>query len=152
MIRFLTLLFFGLFFWLVADFVYYAGLMVNYIKAWRIPVYFNEFFIDNQHLWLWGIGILVCGGVFVLPLPKWLKSGLAALLMAAASVTWVPSWGEAVGRRLFAQPHALYRFDGVGMVQVTRLYAARKSDYVLLPGKTYAVPYPPQRRVTPPAL
>jgi hypothetical protein len=144
--------FFGFFFWLVADFVFYAGLMVNYIKAWRIPVYFNEFFIENQPLWLWGVGIIVCGAIFVLPLPKWLKSVLVGTLILAASVTWVPAWGQAVGERLFARSHALYRFEGVGIVQVTRLYAARNADYVLLPGKKYAVAYPPQRRVTPPAL
>ncbi len=146
MIRLVTMLLYGLLFWMAYDFIFYAGLMVNYIKAYKIPVFFNEFFIDSQPWWLWIAGVLLYGALFMVKNRKGQKGLLYLLSFFIAVLPWVPGYGEKIGRALFAKENMSYRFDHTEISGVTLLYSGRGFDYVLLKGRKSAVKYPSSYR------
>ena len=148
MIKFVTMLLYGLLFWMAFVFIFYAGLMVNYIKAYNIPIFFNEFFVDNQQWWLWIAGVLLYGAAFMVKNRKRAKSLFYLLSFLIAALTWIPDFGDRIGRALFAKENQSYRFDHTQVDSVTLLYSGRGYDYVLLPnGKRSAVKYPSSYRV-----
>ncbi len=146
MIRLITMLLYGLLFWMVYDFIFYAGLMVNYIKAYNIPIFFNEFFVDTQPWWLWIAGVLLYGAVFMLKNQKGQKALFYLLSLLIAALPWVPGYGEKIGRALFAKEPVHYRFDHTEVRDVTLLYSGRGYDYVLLKDRKSAVKYPSSYR------
>ncbi len=146
MIRLITTLLYGLLFWMAYDFIFYAGLMVNYIKAYNIPLFFNEFFIDSQHWWLWIAGVLLYGGLFMVRNKKVQKAFFYLLSFLIAALPWIPEFGEQIGRALFSKERMVYRFDHTEVKDVTLLYSGRGYDYVLLKGRKSAVKYPSSYR------
>ncbi|WP_456403385.1 hypothetical protein [Hydrogenimonas sp.] len=147
MIRLITLLLYGLLFWMAFDFIFYAGLMVNYIKAYNIPVFFNEFFVDSQQWWLWPIGILLYGTIFFVPGKKSQKALFYLLSFLIAALPWIPDFGDQIGKALFAKERMSYTFDHTRVDNVLLLYAGRGYDYVLLKDRKRAVKYPRTYRV-----
>ena len=141
------MLLFGLLFWMAFDFIFYAGLMVNYIKAYNIPIFFNEFFVDNQFWLLWIPGVLLYGAVFMLKNIKSKKAAFYLLSIAIAALPWIPGFGEQIGKALFAKEHMNYRFDHTQVLDVTLLYSGRGYDYILLKGRKEAVKYPSSYRM-----
>ncbi|MCF6201659.1 MAG: hypothetical protein L3J42_06015 [Hydrogenimonas sp.] len=147
MIRVATMLLFGLLFWMAFDFIFYAGLMVNYIKAYNIPIFFNEFFIDSQIWWVWIPAVLLYGAVFMVKNRKTKKAIFYLLSVAIASLTWIPNFGEEIGRALFAKENMSYQFNHTKIDGVTLLYSGRGYDYVLLKNRKIAVKYHTSYRV-----
>ncbi|BBG66251.1 hypothetical protein NNO_1548 [Hydrogenimonas sp.] len=141
------MLLYGLLFWMAFDFIFYAGLMTNYIKAYNIPVFFNEFFTDSQKWWLWIAGVLLYGAVFMVKNRKGPKALFYLLSFIISALPWIPDFGEQIGRALFAEESVSYRFDNVKIGNVTLLYSGRGYDYVLLKGKKSAVKYPSSYRI-----
>jgi len=152
MIKFATMLLYGLLFWMAFVFIFYAGLMVNYIKAYKIPIFFNEFFVDNQFWWLWIAGVLLYGAVFMVKNRKRDKSIFYLLSFLIAALTWIPDFGDQIGKALFAKENQSYRFDSREVDSVTLLYSGRGYDYVLLPDrKGSATKYPSSYRLKRPS-
>ncbi len=148
MIKFVTMLLYGLLFWMAFVFIFYAGLMVNYIKAYNIPIFFNEFFVDNQQWWLWIAGVLLYGAVFMVKNKKRDKSLFYLLSFLIAALTWIPDFGDQIGKALFAKENQSYRFDHTQVDSVTLLYSGRGYDYVLLPNRREsAMKYPSSYRL-----
>ena len=145
MIRWITGALYGLFFWLAADFLFYSGIYVHYIKANHIPVFFNPFFVDHQLWWLWVVGTAVLGAVFMWE-NRAVKGALLLTVLLLSAVTWVPSWGEAAGYAFFAREGVLYRF-GEREVSGVRLFSADGIDYVRVAGKSRLMRYPVANRV-----
>lgn len=145
-----SVIFYGTLFWLVVDFLFFAGLKINYLDLYEIPVYYNLLFVDNQPWLLWPAGIAALGALFMVPLAVRYKMLAVGTVLVCALVTWVPASGTAIGRLLFAKEHQLYRFSPRLTTNVTLLYSGRAEDYVLLPGKEKAVPYPKDKRVVNP--
>ncbi|WP_300361353.1 hypothetical protein [Hydrogenimonas sp.] len=147
MVRLFTIIFFGLLFWLAFDFLFYAGLFVNYIEAHTIPVFYNEFFSDSQFWWLWPLGILLYGTVFLVENKTKEKVAFYILSFLIAFIPWIPSFGEQIGRALFSKEHVDYQFRNVVIKDATILYTGRGYDYVIVPGKKITLRYPVTRRV-----
>ncbi len=146
MIKLITMLLYGLLFWMAFVFIFYAGLMVNYIKAYNIPIFFNEFFIDNQQWWLWIAGVLLYGAVFMVKNKKSQKGLFYLLSFLIAALPWIPDFGDQIGKALFAKENLSYRFDNTQVNSVTLLYSGRGYDYVLLKDRR-SVKYPTSYRV-----
>jgi hypothetical protein len=145
MVKLMTVLLFGLFFWTLAIASAVMALYVHYIQANGIDLYFNRFFIDVQRWWLWPVGILLYGAAFTWGGRK-AMAGLFLVSLAVIGALWTPQWGREVGERLFAVPHALYRFDIAGIQEVTRLYSIDGVDFVRLSNGKIAK-FPAARRM-----
>lgn len=146
MSKIFTLLLFGLLFWVVFDFIFYAGLMVNYIKKYDIPIYFNEFFIESQLWWLWPIGIFIYGVVFMFINNNIFKTIFYLISFTIATITWVPEYGNLIGKTLFAKESASYEFKSFTITNSTLMFSSRGFDYVLLPSKKRVIKYPSSYR------
>ncbi|WP_456381575.1 hypothetical protein [Hydrogenimonas sp.] len=146
-VRVLTILFFGTLFWLAFNFLFYAGLFVNYIEAHTIPIFYNEFFADSQYWWLWPIGIFIYGTLFILEDRTREKSAVFIATLLVASIPWVPTLGERIGKALFADGKMVYRFGKITIDDATLLYSGRGYDYVQIPGRQMTLRYPVARRV-----
>ncbi|SFP03057.1 hypothetical protein [Hydrogenimonas thermophila] len=147
MSKIITLLLFGLLFWLVFDFIFYAGLMVNYIEKYDIPIYFNQFFIESQLWWLWPIGILLYGAVFMVRNSNISKIIFYILSFGLAGLTWIPEYGDLIGKALFAKENVSYQFKTFTIKSSTLMFSSRGLDYVLLPGKKRVIKYPSSYRI-----
>ncbi len=145
--RIFSVLFFGTLFWLAFDFLFYAGLFVNYIEAHAIPIFFNQFFTDSQFWWLWPLGILLYGAVFMVEKKTKEKLLFYFLSFCLAMMTWIPSLGNQIGYTLFAKPHVSYRFKQITIENATLLYHGRGYDYVVVPGKPMTLRYPTTHRM-----
>ncbi len=146
MTRVVTMLLFGLLFWMAFDFIFYAGLMVNYIKTYNIAIFFNEFFVDNQLWWLWIPGTLLYGAVFMVKNIKTKKAFFYLLSLTIAALPWIPDFGEQIGKALFSKNGVNYSFDHTKVENVTLLYSGRGYDYILLNKRRGAVKYPTSYR------
>ena len=145
MSKIIALLLFGLLFWIVFDFIFYAGLMVSYIEKYSIPIFFNVFFIESQFWWLWPIGILLYGAVFMVS-NNISKILFYALSFGLAGLTWIPGYGDLIGKALFAQEHVSYQFKTFTIDDSMLIFSSRGLDYVLLPGKKRVIKYPSSYR------
>jgi hypothetical protein len=145
--RILSILFFGTLFWFSFDFIFYSGLFVNYIEANGIPVFFNQFFADSQLWWLWIIGIVLYGSVFMVRNKTKEKALFYLLSILLAGIPWIPSFGEQIGTALFSKPHASYRLGKMVVEDATILYESRGYDYVKVPGKPMTLRYPQKNRI-----
>jgi hypothetical protein len=146
-----TILFFGLFFWLVYIFLFYSGLFVNYIRAHRIPVYFNEFFVETQIWWIWGVAVPILGLIFVADWNWKKKIGFYLLLFLLAISSWIPSWGKHIGMEMFGKKNLTYRFNHIVVHDVAMLFSSRGRDFVKIPHKKEIVIYPTKNRVMAPS-
>ncbi len=147
MIRFITIILYGLLFWMALDFIFYAGLIVNYIKAYKIPIFFNEFFVDTQHWWLWIAGIFLYGTIFMVKNKKRQKAFFYLVSLCIAILPWIPTFGKNIGKAMFAKEGISYKFDHTQIKDATLLFSSRGYDYVLLPGRDRAVKYPSSNRI-----
>ncbi len=147
MVRILSILFFGTLFWLLFSFIFYSGLFVNYIEANGIKVFFNQFFVDSQIWWLWIVGIVLYGAVFMTENKTKEKAVLYLLSFMIAALPWVPDFGQQIGMALFAKPHASYKFGKVLIKDATILYEGRRYDYVKIPGRQMTLRYPKSNRI-----
>ncbi|WP_201352794.1 hypothetical protein [Hydrogenimonas urashimensis] len=147
MVRIFTILFFGTLFWLAFDFLFYAGLFVNYIEAHSIPIFYNEFFTDSQFWWLWIPGIFLYGTVFLVEKKTKEKVAFYLLSFLIAFIPWIPSFGEQIGRALFSKGSMDYQFKKILVKDATILYSGRGYDYVIVPGRKITLRYPVKRRV-----
>ena len=146
MSKIIALLLFGLLFWIVFDFIFYAGLMVNYIEKLGVPIFFNQFFIESQFWWLWPIGTFLYGVIFMVKNSNISKIVFYLLSFAIAGLTWVPEYGSLIGRALFAKENVSYQFKSFTITNSTLMFSSRGFDYVLLPGKKRVIKYPSSYR------
>jgi len=146
MSKIIMLLLFGLFFWFIFDFIFYAGLMVNFVEEYGIPLFFNEFFIESQFWWLWPIGILLYGAVFMVRNGNIYKMLFYILSFGLAGLTWIPEYGDLIGRALFAKENVSYQFKSFTIKSATLMFSSRGFDYVLLHNKKRVIKYPSSYR------
>ena len=124
MSKIVTFLLFGFLFWMAFDFIFYAGLMINYIKKYNISIYFNEFFIEGQFWLLWPIGTLLYGAVFMIN-SNIFKALFYILSFVLASSTWIFNYGDLIGRTLFAKDSVSYQFKKVTIENAKLMFSSR---------------------------
>jgi len=146
MSKVITLLLFGFLFWIVFDFIFYAGLMINYIEKYGIPLFFNEFFIKSQFWLVWPVGMLLYGAVFMVSNSNISKILFYILSFGLAGLTWIPEYGDLIGKALFAKENVSYQFKTFTIKDSTLMFSSRGLDYVLLPGKKRVIKYPSSYR------
>ena len=144
--KIVNMLFYGTIFWLAFTFLFYGGLYVNYIQHYGVSIFFNRFFMTAQIWWLWPVGILVCGYLFVAEIGKTIKLLLFMIFVAAMAVTWVPAFGKEAGERLFMKRNLSYRIAGKEIQGATLLYHTKACDFVMLPNAKVTPCLPPSKR------
>lgn len=93
----------GVFFTFILDFILFLGLKLHYIDAYRLDVYFNPFFVDNQNAPLFILFSLFIGWITIYR--KSVKSAaiVLSLLLLFSAAPLVPSAGMKIGNALFRQ-------------------------------------------------
>ncbi len=96
----------GMFFTFFLDFFFILGLFLNYIQAQEIDVYYNVLFADHQNIFLYAIGVIVFGYLFL-----FYKTKVAVIVFivsfAVVNLTQIPSVGKSVGEMILAQENKI---------------------------------------------
>ena len=92
----------GIFFTFFLDFFFILGLFLNYIEAQEIDVYYNVLFADHQNIFLYALGVVVFGYLFLFYKTK---SAVIVFIIsfAVVNLTQIPSIGKRTGEMMFAQ-------------------------------------------------
>ncbi len=117
--------FFGLMLVLPLDFLVFIGLKKHYFDFYRIDVYFNAYFSDNQPFLYLAIGSFVLG-FFALytPVRKFVRFLYVLALLASCSALY-EDVGNEIGKRLFLQKELSCHFGSQDFV-ADMLYEGRK--------------------------
>ena len=96
----------GMFFTFFLDFFFILGLFLNYIEAQEIDVYYNVLFADHQNIFLYALGVVVFGYLFL-----FYKTKSAVIIfiisLAVVNLTQIPSIGKRVGEMMFTQENKI---------------------------------------------
>ena len=93
----------GAFFTFFLDFFFILGIFLNYIQAHNIDIYYNILFADHQNIFLFGIGIVIFGYLFLYFKSTKIAAIIFAVCFAIVNLTLIPSIGKDVGAMLLAQ-------------------------------------------------
>lgn len=96
----------GIFFTFFLDFFFFLGLFLNYIQVHDIEVYYNVLFADHQNIYLYAIGVIIFGYLFLFFNTKTATIAFLASF-AFVSLTLFPSIGKSVGEMVFAQENKI---------------------------------------------
>lgn len=107
-----TALLAGIFFTFFLDFFFFLGVFLNYIRALEIDVYYNILFADNQNLWLYSIGILLFGFLFVFLNNTKVATIIFMVCFALVNVTMIPSFGLQAGEMMFKRENKILKEGG----------------------------------------
>ena len=96
----------GMFFTFFLDFFYILGLFLNYIQAQEIDVYYNVLFADHQNIFLYALGVVVFGYLFLFVNTK---TAVIVFIVsfAVVNLTQIPSIGKYAGEMMFAQENKI---------------------------------------------
>jgi len=87
---------------LVYDYFFFIGLHLHYIQKLEIDVYFNPFFVDNQNILLFGLGVALYGVLIVYVQSK-VKYMFLMLSLLISFLPLIPSLGYSIGEKIFMQ-------------------------------------------------
>jgi len=68
------------------------------------------------------------------------------LSFGLAGLTWIPEYGDLIGKALFAKENVSYQFKTFTKKNAKLMFSSRDLDYVLLPGKKRVIKYPSSYR------
>ena len=96
----------GMFFTFFLDFFFILGLFLNYIQAQEIDVYYNVLFADHQNIYLYALGVVIFGYLFLFYKTK---SAVIIFILSfiIVNLTQIPSIGKSVGEVMFAQENKI---------------------------------------------
>jgi len=122
-------LFMGLIFVSILDFLYFIGLKLNYFDLYKIDVYFNVLFIDNQNFYLliplsFIFGYLLMYSPFI---KVFMKIYIITILLFAATI-YEPI-GKTLGETVFLKQNQRYKLGSTTFSGET-LYEGRKNIYI----------------------
>lgn len=91
----------GMFIVFILDFFLFLGILINYIDFYKVDLYYNILFADNQNGYIF-FGLSVILGFLVIYLKNY-KTGLGiiAILSAAVLLTLIEDIGRSVGEKIF---------------------------------------------------
>ena len=127
--RILGSLFMGLIFVSILDFLYFIGLKLNYFDFYKIDVYFNVLFVDNQNFYIllplsFAIGYLLMYSPFV---KVFMKIYIATILLFVTTI-YEPI-GKTLGESVFLKENQRYKLGSTTFSGAT-LYEGRDSIYI----------------------
>ena len=127
--RILGSLFMGFVFVSILDFLYFIGLKLNYFDFYKIDVYFNVLFFDNQNFYiLLPLAFLVGYMTMYSKLSKqFLK--IYVLVIIFSAVTLYEPIGKSLGEIVFLQDNQRFKFGSTTFSGST-LYEGRTAIYI----------------------
>ena len=127
--RLLSSLFMGLFFVSILDFLYFIGLKLNYFDLYKIDVYFNVLFVDNQNFYILMPLSLVLGYLLMYSaISKNLMKIYIVIILLSTTTLYKPI-GKAFGENIFMQQNQRLKL-GSTIFDGDILSSGRKNLYV----------------------
>jgi len=102
MAKFIQAVLSGFLIMLVYDYFFFIGLHLHYIKKLGIDVFFNPFFVDNQNIFLFILGIAVFG-ILVMFVKSKVKYFVLGFFFILSLSSLIPSVGYNIGEAIFMQ-------------------------------------------------
>lgn len=99
----------GIFITFIFDFFIFLGLKINYIDFYKVDIYYNIFFIDNQNIFLYLLSSLFFGFVVIYLNASKTKTLLVIFFFLLSLSTLMPSLGKAFGERIFMQKNQVFK-------------------------------------------
>jgi len=122
-------LFMGLIFVSILDFLYFIGLKLNYFDLYKIDVYFNTLFVDNQNFYLLIPLSLVLGYLLMhSPFTKVFMKIYIVTILLFTTIVYEPI-GKTLGELVFLKKDQHYKLGSTTFSGAT-LYEGRKSIYI----------------------
>ena len=127
--RILGSFFMGFIFISILDFLYFIGLKLNYFDFYKIDVYFNVLFIDNQNFYILIPVSLVLGYLLMYsPFIKvFMKIYIITILLFVTTI-YEPI-GKTLGESVFLKENQRYKL-GTTTFSGATLYEGRESIYI----------------------
>jgi len=127
--RILGSLFMGFIFVSILDFLYFIGLKLNYFDFYKIDVYFNVLFFDNQNFYILIPLAFVVG--YMLMYSKLAKQFLKiyVLVIVLSATTLYEPIGKSLGETVFLQDNQRFKFGSTTFSGAT-LYEGRTNIYI----------------------
>ena len=127
--RILGSLFMGFIFVSILDFLYFIGLKLNYFDLYKIDVYFNVLFVDNQNFYIlvplsFILGYLLMYSPFV---KIFMKIYIVTILLFVTTI-YEPI-GKTLGETVFLKQNQRYKLGSTTFSGAT-LYEGRESIYI----------------------
>ena len=97
----------GVFFTFFLDFFFILGLFLNYIQAQEIDVYYNILFADHQNVFIYMIGVVVFGYLFIFLKNTKIAASIFLLSLVLVNLTQVPSIGKRIGISFFQEDNKI---------------------------------------------
>ncbi len=101
----------GVFFTFFLDFFFILGLFLNYIQAQEIDVYYNVLFADNQNIFIYMIGVVIFGYLFIFLKNTKIAASVFLLSLIMVNLMQIPSIGKYVGIALFKKDNQIINKD-----------------------------------------
>lgn len=102
----------GLFFSFFLDFFFFLGLFLNYIQALEIDVYYNILFADHQNIYLFSLGVVIFGYLFLFFPSTKIATIIFAICFVIVNLTLIPSIGLKVGEGMFQKENKILKEGG----------------------------------------
>lgn len=119
----------GMFFTFFLDFFFILGLFLNYIEAQDIDVYYNVLFADHQNIFLYLMGVLIFGYLFLFFYSTKIATIIFGICFALVNLIQIPSIGYAVGEMMFANENRVYT-EGTQTFIGTTVYEGRNTIWL----------------------
>ncbi len=122
-------LFMGLIFISILDFLYFIGLKLNYFDFYKIDVYFNVLFYDNQNFYILIPLALIIGYMLMYSsLAKSFMKAYIIIIILSTSTLYEPI-GKSLGETLFQKDNQRFKFGSTTFSGAT-LYDGRTNIYI----------------------
>lgn len=127
--RILGSFFMGFIFISILDFLYFIGLKLNYFDFYKIDVYFNVLFVDNQNFYLLLPLSFVVG--YMLMYSKLAKQLLKiyVIIIILSAITLYEPIGKSLGETVFLKDNQRFKFGSTTFSGAT-LYEGRTDIYI----------------------
>ena len=122
-------LFMGFIFISILDFLYFIGLKLNYFDFYKIDVYFNVLFVDNQNFYiLLPLSLLIGYMLMYSPFVKIFMKIYIVIILLFITTLYEPI-GKSIGEAVFVKQNQRYKLGSTTFSGDT-LYEGRSNIYI----------------------
>ncbi len=127
--RILGSLFMGFIFISILDFLYFIGLKLNYFDFYKIDVYFNVLFVDNQNFYILASLSLIVGYLLMYSKLAKLFLKIYVIIILVSATTLYEPIGKSLGETVFLKDNQRFKFGSTTFSGAT-LYEGRTDIYI----------------------
>ncbi|MBA3025760.1 MAG: hypothetical protein FP820_05040 [Sulfurimonas sp.] len=99
----------GAFISFIFDFFIFLGIKENYIDFYKIDLYYNILFADNQNLFIYLLFSALFGYLVVYNNSNKIKLAIIGTFFIASTSTLIPAIGYELGAQLFMQKNQIFK-------------------------------------------